>query len=81
MKRFLKVLCAAWLTGAVLGGGCFCGAVAAGVLVPKRGQSDDYEFVQAQIAEMQATLESIQRPSIYDGIAARGGFDEMAGLE
>ena len=78
MKRFLKVLSAAWLTGAVMGGGCFCGAVAAGALVPKRGPSDDYHLVQAQIAEIQETLEAF---TVYDEIAARGGFDEMAGLE
>ena len=39
MKRFLKVLCAAWLTGAVMGGGCFCGAVGAGLLV-QRGSAE-----------------------------------------
>lgn len=78
MKQFAKTLVAAWLTGAVLGGGCFCGAMAAGVLVPKRGPSDDYQLVQAQIAEIQETLEAF---TVYDEIAARGGFDEMAGLE
>ena len=78
MKQFAKTLVAAWLTGSVLGGGCFCGAMAAGVLVPKRGPSDDYQLVQAQIAEIQETLESF---TVYDEIAARGGFDEMAGLE
>lgn len=78
MKQFAKTLVAAWLTGAVLGGGCFCGAMAAGVLVPKRGPSDDYHLVQAQIAEIQETLEAF---TVYDEIAVRGGFDEMAGLE
>ena len=77
MNGFLKSLAAAWLTGAVLGGGCFCGAVAAGFLMPKRGPSDDYQLVQAQIAEMQATLESF---TVYDEIAANP-IDEFAGLE
>lgn len=78
MKQFAKTLVAAWLTGAMLGGGCFCGALATGALVPRPGPSDDYQLVQSQIAEIQETLESF---TVYDGIAARGGFDEMAGLE
>lgn len=78
MKRFIKVMLAAWLTGIVLGAGCFCGAVGTGMLVPRSGTSDDYKFVQAQIEEIQETLESF---TVYDSIAARGGFDEMAGLE
>lgn len=78
MKYFFKTLFAAWLTGAVLGGGCFCGAVGAGLIVPKKGPSDDVLFLQEQIEEIQTTLESF---TIYDEIAARGGFDEMAGLE
>ena len=77
MKRFLKILAGAWITGAVMGGGCFCGAVAAGMLMPKRGPSDDYALVHAQIAEMQATLESF---TVYDEIAMRP-IDEFAGLE
>lgn len=74
MKTMLKVLCAAWLTGAVMGGGCFCGAVAAGVLMPKKGPSDDFLFVQAQIVEIQQAIESLSVPMPE-------GFDEMAGLE
>jgi len=71
MKRFMKVLLAAWLTGAVMGGGCFCGAVASGMLVPKNSAADaNYEFVQAQIEEMQATIEALAYQPI----------DEFAGL-
>ena len=79
MKQFFRVLGAAWLTGLVMGGGCFCGAVATGMLVPK-GKAEA-RWAQAQVAEMQETLDRIERDMIYDGIAARGGFDEMAGLE
>ena len=79
MKQFFRVLGAALLTGLVMGGGCFCGAVATGMIVP-RGQSEA-RWAQAQVAEMQETLDRIGRDMIYDGIAARGGFDEMAGLE
>ena len=77
MKGFIKSLAAAWITGAVMGGGCFCGAVAAGVIMPKRGPSDDYALVQAQIAEMQAALESF---TVYDQIATNP-INEFAGLE
>lgn len=77
MKRFFKVLCAAWLTGAVLGGGCFCGAAATGMIVPKRGPSADLLFLQAQINEMQEKLESF---TPYDQIAANP-IDEFAGLQ
>ena len=79
MKNFLKVLAGAWLTGAVLGAGCTVGAVATGILVP-RGKAEA-RWAQAQVSEMQETLDRIERDLIYDGIAARGGFDEMAGLE
>lgn len=77
MKKFMKILAGVWISGAVMGGGCFCGAVAAGALMPKRGPSDDYALVQAQIAEMQATLESF---TVYDEIAMRP-IDEFAGME
>ena len=79
MKQMFKVLCAAALTGLVMGGGCFCGAVATGMLVP-RGQSEA-RWAQAQVAEMQETLERIERDIVYDYIAANPRFDEMAGLE
>ena len=79
MKQFLKVLGAAWLTGLVLGAGCMAGASATGMLLPK-GKAEA-RWAQAQVAEMQETLDRIERDMIYDGIAARGGFDEMAGLE
>lgn len=77
MKRFFKVLVAAWLTGAVMGGGCFCGAAATGMIVPKRGPSADVALLQAQMIEVQATLESF---SPYDQFAANP-IDEMAGLQ
>lgn len=77
MKRFFKVLGAAWLTGAVLGGGCLCGALGAGALVPRRGPSQDVLFLQAQIYEIQKTLESF---TIYDQIAANP-IDEFEGLQ
>lgn len=79
MKNFLKVLVGAWITGAVLGAGCAVGAVATKMLVP-RGKAEA-RWAQAQVAEMQEMLDRIERDMIYDGIAARGGFDEMAGLE
>lgn len=75
MKRFFKILAAAWLTGAIMGSGCFCGALATGMLVPKRGPSDDYLFVQAQIVEIENTLASLDIPPMPQG------FDEMAGME
>ena len=77
MKRFFKVLAAAWLTGAVMGGGCFCGAAATGIIAPKRGQSPDVALIQAQIVEIQSALESF---TPYDQFAANP-IDEMAGLE
>ena len=80
MKQFFKVLAAAWLTGLVLGGGCFCGMVGTGMLVPKRGPSDDYRFVQAQIIEIQETIERLHNDAIYDHIAANP-IDEFAGLD
>jgi hypothetical protein len=61
-----------------MGGGCFCGAVATGMLVP-RGQSES-RWAQAKVAEMQETLERIERDIIYDQIASNS-IDEMAGLE
>lgn len=79
MKQMFKVLCAAALTGVVMGGGCMAGASATGMLIPK-GKAEA-RWAQAQVAEMQETLDRIERDMIYDGIAARGGFDEMAGLE
>ena len=79
MKQMFKVLCAAALTGVVMGGGCMAGAAATGMLIPK-GKADA-RWAQAQVAEMQETLDRIERDMIYDGIAARGWFDEMAGLE
>ena len=74
MKRFMKVLLAACLTGAVMGGGFFCGALSAGMIVKRDGPSDDYMFVQAQIVEIQSALEEMAQPMPQ-------GFDEMAGLE
>ena len=79
MKQMFKVLCAAALTGVVMGGGCMAGAAATGMLIPK-GKAEA-RWAQAQVAEMQETLDRIERDMIYDGIAARGWFDEMAGLE
>ena len=73
MKRFFKVLLAAWLTGLVLGGGCFCGAVGAGLLVPK-AHSDDYAMVQCQIADLRAAVDELSVPMPQ-------GFDEMEGVE
>ena len=81
MKKFLKILAGAWITGAVMGGGCFCGALATGAIVARKGPTDSERFIEAQIEEIQATLEAMQRPTAYDVVAARGGFDEMAGLE
>lgn len=74
MNQTIRILLGAWLTGAVLGSGCFCGALATGFIVPKRGPSDDYLFVQAQIAEIQTTMEAMSTPMPE-------GYDEMAGLE
>ncbi len=79
MKQFLKVLGAAWLTGIVLGAGCMAGASATGMLLPK-GKAEA-RWAQAQVAEMQETLERIERDIVYDYIAANPRFDEMAGLE
>ena len=73
MKRFFKVLLAAWLTGLVLGGGCFCGAVGAGLLVQK-AHSDDYAMVQCQIADLRAAVDELSVPMPQ-------GFDEMEGVE
>ena len=78
MKQFFRVLGAAWLTGLVLGGGCTIGAVATGMLVPK-GKAEA-RWAQAQVAEMQATLDRIERDIVYDQIASNP-IDEMAGLE
>lgn len=74
MKHFFQVMLAAWLTGCVMGGGCFCGALAAGMIVPKSGPSDDYRFVQSQIVEIQAAIESLSVPMPQ-------GYDEMEGLQ
>jgi hypothetical protein len=79
MKNFFKTLFAAWLTGAVLGGGCMAGAAATGMILPK-GKAEA-RWAQAQVAEMQTTLERIERDLTYDYIAANPRFDEMAGLE
>ena len=79
MKQMFKVLAASALTGVVMGGGCMVGATATGMLIPK-GKAEA-RWAEAQVAEMQETLDRIERDMIYDGIAARGGFDEMAGLE
>lgn len=73
MKKTCIKLVASALMGAAFMGGC----VATGILIPRPGPSDDYKFVQAQIAEMQATLESF---TVYDQIAANP-IDEFAGLE
>ncbi len=78
MKQFLKVLGAAWLTGIVLGAGCMAGAAATGMVVPK-GKSEA-RWAQAQVAEMQETLDRIERDIVYDHIAANP-IDEMAGLQ
>ena len=78
MKQFFRVLGAAWLTGLVMGCGCFCGAIATGMIVP-RGQSEA-RWAQAQVAEMQETLDRIGRDVVYDHIAANP-IDEMAGLQ
>jgi len=61
MKRFFKVLLAAWITGAVAGGGCFAGAIAVGALVPKRDTkaAQDYAFVQSQIFEINQIIEQL----------------------
>jgi hypothetical protein len=79
MKQMFKVLCAEALTGVVMGGGCMVGATATGMILPK-GKAEA-RWAQAQVAEMQETLESIKREAVYAAIQARGGFDEMAGLE
>ncbi len=79
MKQMFKVLCAAALTGVVMGGGCMAGAYATGMILPK-GKAEA-RWAQAQVAEMQATLERIERDLTYDYIAANPRFDEMAGLE
>jgi hypothetical protein len=49
------------------------------MLVPK-GKAEA-RWAQAQVAEMQETLERIERDLTYDYIAANPRFDEMAGLE
>lgn len=78
MKQMIKVLCAAALTGVVMGAGCMAGAYATGMLVPK-GKAEA-RWAQAQVAEMQETLERIEREAVYDQIAANP-INEMAGLE
>lgn len=79
MKQTLKTMAGALALGFLFGGGCTVGAVATGMLVP-RGQSES-RWAQAQVAEMQETLERIERDIVYDYIAANPRFDEMAGLE
>ena len=74
MTGFFKVLAGAWLTGIVMGAGCFCGAVGAGLLVPRTGPSDDYLLVQSQIVEIQEAIENLSTPMPE-------GWDEMEGLE
>lgn len=81
MKRLFKVLFAALLTGVLFGGGCTGGAIATGAIVARKGPTAREAFIESQIVEIQATLEAMQRPTAYDVVAARGGFDEMAGLE
>ena len=73
MRKFFKVLLGAWITGAVLGGGCVCGSLATG-LIFRRDHSPDYEFVQAQIVEIQEAMNNLAAPMPE-------GWDEMAGLE
>ena len=77
MKRFFKVLAGAWLTGLVMGGGCVCGSLATGLIVPRKGPNASERFMQAQIAEIQETLESF---TMYDQIAVNP-VDEFAGLK
>ena len=77
MKQMFKVLCAAALTGVVMGGGCMVGATATGMILPK-GKAEA-RWAQAQVAEMQETLERIERDVVYDRIAANP-IDEFAGL-
>ena len=77
MKQMIKVLCAAALTGVVMGGGCMVGAAATGMILPK-GKAEA-RWAQAQVAEMQETLDRIGRDVVYDHIAANP-IDEFAGL-
>ena len=72
MKTLMKLLGSA-LMGAAFMGGC----VTAGVVIPKRGPSPDVALLQAQMVEVQATLESF---TPYDQFAANP-IDEMAGLK
>ena len=77
MKRFFKVLLAAWLTGAIGALGAACGFYGLGLVVKDGGPSAHDVFLAAQIAEMQSTLEAF---SPYDQIAANP-IDEFAGME
>ena len=76
MKRFLKILAGAWLTGAVMGGGCFCGAVASGLIVQRRGPTMREEWTQAQIDQLREDIASMARANIYDYIAANPQNEE-----
>lgn len=77
MNRFFNVLLAAWLTGAVGAVGAACGFYGVGLVVENRGPSAHDVFLAAQIAEMQAALESF---TPYDQFA-NNPIDEMEGLQ
>lgn len=75
MKRALRMFLLATLCGVGLGGGCFSGAVAAGVIVPRKSLTQEVELLRAQLYEVQAVLEAIDCGPMPQG------FDEMEGLE
>lgn len=68
MRQFIKLLLAAWLTGSVMGAGCFCGAVGTGLIVRKPHVSQaDCELMAAQILEIQDVLERLEDSGLAGG--------------
>lgn len=73
MKSVILTLIYAFAISAVMGGGCFCGALGAGIVCRKGPTPEEWKFVAAQVEEMQATLESLVRDDYRP-------IDEFAGL-
>lgn len=75
MKRALRMFLLATVCGVGMGGGCFSGAVAAGVIVPKKSLAADVALLRAQLYEMAETLNRIDAKPMPEG------YDEMEGME